>query len=505
MPNQTLGGFALATTLAAASIPIFQPVGSPTGNLVAPIALFDARYLPVGATAAQIGYTYPGNVVFPAVGAVARTVQSRLSDTVSIRDFGAVGDGVTDDTTAAQNAFSSVWRAYLPLGIYNTTLFAPGLPFTYGEGQLRDHDGNLRARNFTLISASNGSYPTTFGDWSSVLTAFNGDLQFCQFPIEHRVLDTANVLPAGVTTGFYERPEFSPIPGYLYNTSGWNESTSSNVGRTAVAFMNLKIDHYGQGGAGGIAISTFVNSTRAGSTDVLANPAGYLIHGGATAGQAGVYLDCIEINATDNGYDVAAAGLVINLSRTVTTGAKNAFWYGARVQSGAAGAIDTAYSLSGKARFGLDLTGGTFDSNKSSVTLKADDRIYWNATAGNLFPSAVGTTSFYYSSSLGALHAVVANVSALQIYSNMVLSSLAIRSEVEYRVSTLKVLGARNTGWTAWTGNADKVAHATYPATVASGAYVQAELQGVMDKLTQVTEAYKALSDAGIGHGFIGT
>lgn len=51
-------------------------------------------------------------------------------------------------------------------------------------------------------------------------------------------------------------------------------------------------------------------------------------------------------------------------------------------------------------------------------------------------------------------------------------------------------------GFGAWTGTADKTTHATYPATTASVGYVQAELQGVMDKLKQITEAYKALEDA---------
>ena len=48
-----------------------------------------------------------------------RTVQSKLRETVSVKDFGAVGDGVTDDTaafTAARTASSG--RYYVPDGTY---------------------------------------------------------------------------------------------------------------------------------------------------------------------------------------------------------------------------------------------------------------------------------------------------------------------------------------------------------------------------------------------------
>lgn len=54
-------------------------------------------------------------------GATARTVVSKLADTISVKDFGAVGDGVTNDTAAFQAAIDSLGGAgqvYVPPGRY---------------------------------------------------------------------------------------------------------------------------------------------------------------------------------------------------------------------------------------------------------------------------------------------------------------------------------------------------------------------------------------------------
>lgn len=75
----------------------------------------------------------------------------------------------------------------------------------------------------------------------------------------------------------------------------------------------------------------------------------------------------------------------------------------------------------------------------------------------------------------------------------------AAQSGANADINTFSALTG-NTGWSAWTGSSDKTAHATYSGT-ASAAYVQSELQGVMDKLKQITEAYKALQDVLLGIG----
>ena len=77
---------------------------------------FDAGGNPVpvsleGSMAAP-DYTAPG------AGAVTRTSSDKFSDFVSVKDFGAVGDGLIDDTLAIQQALAAHEAVFVPSGTY---------------------------------------------------------------------------------------------------------------------------------------------------------------------------------------------------------------------------------------------------------------------------------------------------------------------------------------------------------------------------------------------------
>jgi hypothetical protein len=220
------------------------------------------------------------------------------------------------------------------------------------------------------------------GNHDSVTTAFNGDLSKLLFPIEHRITGAASLTQP--TTGYVYTPEAYPVYGYLYNESGHNQATATNVGRTAAVFQRVKVFQNGQGDAVAYNGSVFVTGTKSGSTHFLANPAGVLFNGDMTAGAAGVYLNAYETNQLDGGFDAAAIGVVNNFNRTVSTGAKSAVWMGYRAQSTGSASCDAVISATGKWVSGIDFALSTLDlgAGAAAISFKTGQKQYWNSTAG---------------------------------------------------------------------------------------------------------------------------
>ena len=85
-----------------------------------------------GVSGSTVSYTPSGT------GAVATTVQAKLRETVSVKDFGAVGDGVTDDTAAivaALNNSPAGATIYFPDGTYLKAASGSGTGITIPAGK----------------------------------------------------------------------------------------------------------------------------------------------------------------------------------------------------------------------------------------------------------------------------------------------------------------------------------------------------------------------------------
>ena len=93
----------------------------------------------------------------------ARSLANRFADVVNVKDFGAVGDGVTDDTAAIQAALNTGKSVHISYGTYKTT---SSLQITNSKTQIiGDGAGSIIAPNFAIgdvFVVGNGSTEITF-------------------------------------------------------------------------------------------------------------------------------------------------------------------------------------------------------------------------------------------------------------------------------------------------------------------------------------------------------
>lgn len=133
MADKKISQLTSATTLTGAElVPVVQAgatVQTPVSNVIV----------------ATAGYTPSGT------GAVARSVASKLGESVSVKDFGAVGDGVTDDTAAIQAALT-----------YMASINGGTLLFPSGTYALTDVGGEPRPVGPGAGPAPSGTQPTKF-------------------------------------------------------------------------------------------------------------------------------------------------------------------------------------------------------------------------------------------------------------------------------------------------------------------------------------------------------
>jgi hypothetical protein len=186
-------------------------------------------------------------------GVVVRTVQAKNREILSVADFGAVGDGVTDDTTAIQLALNTGKMVFLPAGTYKISarLLLMSNQLMYGEGPssiLRLADGvSGSLTNSNMIQC--GTVNSAVSDLAIDGNATNNNVSYY------------SALSASASTGskFYNL--------YISNVFGNAISGSSSVG---TVISNIRFhDITGTTGDPGECIYLFA-STRATITNIVA-------------------------------------------------------------------------------------------------------------------------------------------------------------------------------------------------------------------------------------------
>jgi hypothetical protein len=105
------------------------------------------------------------NYIASGLGAVATTVQAKLRETVSVMDFSAVGDGVTDDTAAIQAALD--WSKANKSAVHLTDdRFYVSATLNAGGAIIRSISGKPGGADPILLRKPDGSYVFGAPDWT---------------------------------------------------------------------------------------------------------------------------------------------------------------------------------------------------------------------------------------------------------------------------------------------------------------------------------------------------
>jgi len=173
-------------------------------------------------------------------GAVATTVQAKLRETVSVKDFGATGDGVTDDTAAIQAAIDSLYSGtiqggtlFFPKGTYKVTSSIyqkPRVSFL-GEGSRQ-----------STITWGGASAPLSY---SAVVYCVNGSDASPDFVFSTNIQGLGvggnNIAPVSLAIrGHQENCRFTDILLGSFTTSGLDILPFTSINH-AVSFEDIHI------------------------------------------------------------------------------------------------------------------------------------------------------------------------------------------------------------------------------------------------------------------------
>jgi hypothetical protein len=383
-------------------------------------------------------------------GAVTRTIQGKLRETVSVTDFGAVGDGVTDDTASLQTAMAATGDVNFFAGNFNIATFP-----SYSGSQ--------------VLEVESGASVT--GSGASLLGLTNGGLA-------KRQLLQLNTTGGDSATQYIRR-----IANHSGGTAGW-VSTALNVrtdvtgtGATNYEWAFLSVVHNyataGQNVGGYLQGNKYSTGPTWGATIEVREKTGTT---DPTTGTIAVEVDVFGNGSDNNNRRV---GIDVTLGKNDVTDTTCEVAYGVRVvptfNTFSQARVKRAFSV-GNLEFdcGFDTSQGTQSATGVAFRMAAQQKFSLTATNDRYL---TWNTGFFQLVGSGAGPALeLSDAGALNIT-----GSLSILGT--------QVVTARRTGYTNAMAGTANTATAYNTATIT---------------LVQLAERLKAIQDSLTTHGLIG-
>jgi hypothetical protein len=299
-------------------------------------------------------------------GAVVTTVQAKLRKSVSVLDFGAVGDGVADDTAAINLAYAAAAslraRLYVPSGVYKITsgLRWIGEVPVYGDG---GGQGTLSGTQFLKV-----------GNFTAIFISSSEGIEYCGFSVVQSGGPAGGGGGKGVDIYWGNRMRFHDIwiEGHSFyglhvragNVASYKDVNISNCGDDGVRWdsgtgWGAGSNEVGEGSPGAqTAQGCYVENFDIRSCNSITAGAAFNIQ----IGRQNIYQSLILQNNSDKGIEVNTEGNIITYysesngaSELFTASSQGNFititLTGGYTDSGAANSIFD-YNQAGQAAFG---------------------------------------------------------------------------------------------------------------------------------------------------------
>ena len=263
-------------------------------------------------TAADIAYDQGGT------GSVERTVESRLQDMVTIYDFGAVGDGVANDTAAFTAAQSSPSPVLIPAGTYNIDAVKLGPFFEDGE---------------VVYNGAGYAAPVEKGFWTDVGSGANFYRMRDRLTIGDAVDQNGKKSPGVQKTWV----GFSAGGRLTYFDSRSQLGVYSSDGFVAGSFASRSSDNVETGELNTIGMASYVDNDNANAAD---KKSAWSFYGHAAVHEENEFTACIEVDIVDVS---GAATVEVNPYQTGITGTTAGVWVAAGGETAQGGETPTTY------------------------------------------------------------------------------------------------------------------------------------------------------------------